>query len=220
MHKLWMTIPALFLALAAHAADDAGFTPLFNGKDLSGWTLKDGSAIKSGWQVEDGVLHRADKGGDIYTEKEYANFEFRFEWMISPGGNSGIKYRMHDYEKKGTLGPEYQVLDDAKHPDALITNKRHAASLYDILAAPADKKINEPGQWNEGRVIARGTHLEHWLNGVKTIEVEVGSHRWKELIAASKFKNVPGFAENPSGRIQLQDHGNKVWYRNLRIKEL
>lgn len=217
--SLLILVASLHFLPAALGGED-GFTPIFNGKDLSGWTSRTGEQPGSGWVIEDGCIHRQDRGGDLFSAKEYGDFDFRFEWKISPAGNSGVKYRTMEYPKKGLLGPEYQVLDDDNHPDAKVTNKRQAAALYDILATPEDKAIRPVGEWNEGRIVAKGHHLEHWLNGQKTIDVDVGSDRWKELVGASKFKGVPGFAENASGRLMLQDHGNKVWFRNLRIKEL
>jgi len=211
---------ATSLALGSlSATEEAGFTSLFDGESLSGWTKVDGSAVEAGWVVQEGTIHRSGKGGDIYSAKEYANFDFRFDWKISPGGNSGVKYRMTEYNKK-LLGPEYQVLDDDKHPDAKVTVKRHAAALYDIKATTPDKPIRPVGEWNEGRIVANGTRMEHWLNGEKVMEVDTTSPEWKNLLAASKFKNIAGYCEAPAGRLQLQDHGDLVWFRNLRIKEL
>jgi hypothetical protein len=207
------------LSLTAFAADPV---PLFDGKDLNGWTAADGKPVKAGWVVEEGgVLHRASKGGDIYTAKEYGDFEFSFEWKIAPGGNSGVKYRVTTYEKKGNLGPEYQLLDDSKHPDAKVGPQRQSASLYDFMAPDAKtKKLNPPGEWNTSKIVARGTKLEHWLNGTKVVEMDTASDAWKAAHAKSKFKDVPDFAKNAKGRILIQDHGDESWFRNLTIKEL
>jgi len=209
----------LFTALAALAADPVS---VFNGKDLTGWTAADGKPVTTGWVVEEGgVLHRASRGGDLYSAKEYADFEFSFDWKIAPGGNSGVKYRVVAYDKKGFLGPEYQLLDDAKHPDSKVGPQRQSASLYDFVPPDAAlKKLNPPGQWNSTKIVARGTKLEHWLNGAKVVEMDLASDAWKAAHAKSKFKDVPNFARNPKGRIMIQDHGDETWFRNLTIREL
>lgn len=209
-----------FLTLSAAAQDEAS---LYNGKDLSGWTNAAGkpAVTGKGWAVEaDGVLHRDGKGGDIFTEKEYGNFELTWDWKIAKAGNSGVKYRVLNYPGKGLLGCEYQMLDDVNHPDAKIGAKRHSASLYDILPPAADKKLNAPGEWNTSKIVVKGTHFEHWLNGTKVLEVDLTSDTFKTARAASKFKDVPGFAENAKGRIMLQDHGDEAWFRNVKLKAL
>ena len=209
----------LFAAASALAADPV---TLFNGKDLTGWTNVDGKPMTAGWVVEkDGVLHRATKGGDLYTDKEYGDFEFSWEWKIAPGGNSGVKYRITTYDKKGTLGPEYQLLDDEKHADAKIGPQRQTASLYDFVPPDAAaKKLNPPGEWNASKIVVRGTKFEHWLNGAKVMEMDTSGEAWKAALAKSKFKGIPTFAQNPKGRIMLQDHGDEAWFRNLKITEL
>ena len=207
------------LSLAAQAGE---WVSLFDGESLKGWTNGSGKAVEEGgWVAEDGVLYRKDKGGSLFSEKEYGDFEFRFQWKISEKGNSGVKYRVTRYEKGGLLGPEFQVLDDDKHPDGKVGPNRQSASLYDILAAdPEKKKLKMVGEWNTSRIVARGGHFQHFLNGQKVIEITVGSDQWKELIAKSKFKNRKGFAENPKGRLMLQDHSDPVWYRKLEVREL
>ncbi len=194
--------------------------PLFNGKDLSGWTLGNGKPVSAGWAAEDGVLHRAAKGGDIYTAEAYGDFELSWEWKISPGGNSGLKYRMTEYPGKGLLGCEYQLLDDTRHPDGKIGPQRQTASLYDILPAGPDKSLKPVGEWNSSKVIVKGRSFEHWLNGVKVLSVDLDSDTFKAARAKSKFKDIPGFAENAKGRIMLQDHGDEAWFRNITIKPL
>lgn len=215
------TLLALLAAcsLTALAGDPA---PLFNGKDLTGWTTADGKAMTAGWVVEDGgVLHRASKGGDLYTAKEYGDFELSFDWKVAAGGNSGVKYRVVSYEKKGLLGPEYQLLDDAKHPDGKIGPQRQTAALYDILPPDAAlKKLNAPGEWNTTKIVVKGTKFEHWLNGAKVLEVDTAGDAFKAAYAKSKFKTTPGFALNAKGRIMLQDHGDEAWFRNVSIREL
>lgn len=213
----------LLLSLfAATILPAAAGEPLFNGRDLSGWTGADGKPVTAGWTVEPGgILHRAAKGGDLYTAKEYGDFSLSFDWKIAAGGNSGVKYRVVSFPGKGLIGPEYQLLDDARHPDGKIGPHRQTAAFYDLLPAdPALKKLNPPGEWNTTKIVARGSKLEHWLNGVKVLEVDTAGDTFKAAFAKSKFKNAPGFALNPKGRIFLQDHGDAVWFRNLLIEEL
>lgn len=214
------------LALLSGCATQSGKTandnsvPLFDGKTLTGWTLADGKPITAGWQAEDGVLHRAGKGGDIYTAKEYGNFDFSFEWKIAPGSNSGVKYRMALYGK-AWLGPEYQVLDDDKHPDAKLRDgRRKTAALYDLYVANDKKMLKPVGEWNSSRIVAKGSKIEHWLNGKLVLQYDTASEDFKAQVAGSKFAKTPTFNQNPTGRIQLQDHGDEVWFRNLTIKEL
>jgi hypothetical protein len=197
------------------------WVPIFDGETLKGWTNGAGKALEEGgWTAEKGVLALAGKGGSIYTEKEYSDFEFRFEWKISKAGNSGVKYRVTKYGNQ-LLGPEYQVLDDANHPDGKNGGIRQSASLYDFLEADPDKKKLKPvGKWNSSRIVVKGLHLQHFLNGEKVIEITVGSDQWKELHAKSKFKGKPDFAKNPKGRIMLQDHSDPVSYRKLEVRQL
>ncbi|MEN8679999.1 MAG: DUF1080 domain-containing protein [Akkermansiaceae bacterium] len=217
MIKIACTL-ALAASVAASRADD-GWVSIFDGETLKGWTNSKGGEVQEGaWVAEDGVLHRKAKGGDLYSAREYADFEFRWEWKISPKGNSGVKYRVTQYGNQ-LLGPEYQVLDDA-HPDGAKSVKRQAGSLYDLLAANDKKKLNPVGEWNSSRVVVKGKHLQHYLNGELVVDVVVGSDRWKEAHKKSKFKGKEDFAHNASGRIYLQDHGDEVWYRKLEIKEL
>ncbi|MDB4409132.1 DUF1080 domain-containing protein [Akkermansiaceae bacterium] len=139
---------------------------------------------------------------------------------MSEKGNSGVKYRVTKYGKN-LLGPEYQVLDDDKHPDGKVGPNRQTASLYDILPADAGKKKLKPvGEWNQSSIVAKGNHLQHFLNGEKVIDLKVGSDEWKKLVGESKFKKQEAFAENAKGRLMLQDHSDPVWYRNLAVKEL
>lgn len=194
---------------------------IFDGETLKGWTTGRGKEVKEGgWIAEDGVLHLTEKGGSLFSEKKYGDFEFRFEWKISPKGNSGVKYRVTEYGKN-LLGPEYQVLDDENHPDGKVGPDRQSASLYDILPADAEKKKLKPvGQWNQSRIVAKGMRLQHFLNGEKVIDLTVGSEEWKKLVGESKFKKEKAFAENTKGRLMLQDHSDPVWYRRLEVKEL
>ncbi|MFP6899428.1 MAG: DUF1080 domain-containing protein [Opitutales bacterium] len=205
----------LLLPWMALAKEEA--TSLFDGKTLKEWSNKGGAKPGSGWVVEDGCIVRKGKAGDLYSKKSFQDFEFSFEWKIDLGCNSGVKYRVADYSG-AVLGPEYQILDDAKWkyaPDHLGAT----ASIYAIKGADAGKKLNSPGQFNKSRIIAKGKKIEHWLNGDKVAVITIGSEDWKKRHAASKFKNRPDFGTK-KGRIMLQDHGGKTWYRNLVIREL
>lgn len=209
---------ALAVAASTSLAEEK-WTPIFDGETLAGWTNSGGKAMEEGgWIADKGVLHRKGKSGDLYTAKSYADFEFRWEWKISTKGNSGVKYRVTAYGK-ANLGPEYQVLDDA-HPDGAKSVKRQASSLYDLFAANDKKKLKAVGEWNSSRVVVKGLHLQHYLNGELVVDVTVGSDEWKEALKNSKFKGKEDFATNLSGRIFLQDHGDEVWYRKLEIKEV
>jgi hypothetical protein len=209
---------AVAVSLAA-PADTQGWRPLFDGKTLNGWRGYKKAEPPAGWKVEDGVLVRTAAGGDLVSEEEFGDFELSIEWKISEGGNSGIFYRA--LEDTGAIwhnAPEYQILDNAKHKDGQnpLTSAGACYALY-----PPSKDVTKPvGQWNETRIVARGKHVEHWLNGTKLLEYEVGSGDWQKRVAASKFKVYPKFGEQTKGRIGLQDHESLVWYRNIRIREL
>jgi hypothetical protein len=208
--------------------EQGGWRPLFNGTTTNGWRgfKKPGFPAK-GWSIESGRLKHAssggaptaDSGGDIITIDTFNDFDLRFEWTVAPGANSGIKYLVTE-ERDGPIAHEYQIIDDAKHPDALIGPHRATAALYDAIAAPANKPLKPAGQRNEGRIVVQGNHVEHWLNGAKVIEYELGSTALKAAKAKSKFKDVPGWEDKLKGHILLQDHGDEVWYQNIRIREL
>lgn len=192
-------------------------SPLFDGKTLDGWTTTDGRPVTRGWEITDGTIHllkNAD-AGHIITAKEYGDFDLRFEWKISKGGNSGIKYRVRRFGKR-ILGCEYQILDDDGHPDGK-TAKKSAGSLFDVCAPNADKHLKPVGQYNSSRIVVRGDRVEHWLNEALILSIRIGSPDWKARKARSKFSEVSGFGENRNGKIMLTDHGDEVWYRNLTI---
>jgi hypothetical protein len=211
-------VSTIAVSLAA-PADTNGWKPLFDGKSLKGWRGYKQQAPPPGWKVEDGVLVRSGKGGDLVTDEEFGDFELSLEWKISEGGNSGIFYRaLESTELIWHNAPEYQILDNQKHKDGQnpMTSAGACYALY-----PPSRDVTKPvGEWNETRIVAKGKHVEHWLNGTKLLEYEAGSDDWKKRVAASKFKVYPGFGEQPKGRIGLQDHESLVWYRNIRIREL
>ncbi len=223
-------VPAAVLAVAFFGPLSAGekgdgWISLFDGKTLNGWTTLRGDSPK-GWIARDGCLHfTASKelrgGQDIYTEKEYSDFILELEWKIAPRGNSGIKYRMNWYEKS-YLGPEYQILGETQPKKGKRKDLKGTTGAIYILAGvdPAKQRLKTPGEWNHTRIVASGPRIEHWLNGEKLAGADVSTEEFKKAVAGSKFRKWPHFAQNKSGRIMLQDHGSKVWFRNLRIKVL
>jgi len=210
-----------FSLLFAAAARAGEWVELFDGKSLAGWTDKQGRPPGAGWRVEDGVIHHTKGGGDVFSAKEYGDFEFSFEWKVAAGANSGVKYRVAAFN--GTLlGLEYQVLDDARHPNGKVA-KTSAGAMYELFAPDAQAKPSgtvRADVWQQARIVVKGARLEHWLNGKLVVSVETGSDAWAQAVAASKFKAVEGFGVNSKGRLMLQDHGDEVWFRHLRIREL
>ena len=211
-------VSAVAVSLAARA-DTSGWRPLFDGKTLKGWHGYKKSEPPAGWKVEDGMLVRTAEGGDIITDEDFGDFELSLEWKISEGGNSGIFYRaLESTQLIWHNAPEYQILDNTKHKDG--QNPMTSAGACYALYAPSKDVTKPVGQWNETRIVARGKHVEHWLNGTRLLEYEIGTQDWNTRVAASKFKAYPGFSEQGKGRIGLQDHESLVWYRNIRIREL
>jgi len=206
------------------AQKNDGWKLLFNGENMDGWRTYKGRENDS-WEVVDGTLHcksdeAAKKRADILTTDQYADFELSFDWKIAPRDNSGVIYRATEkFDQPYLSGPEYQVIDDKNYPGDL-TKTQTSASNYDMHAAPEDKPINPPGQWNSGRIVAKGNHVEHWLNGTKVVEYEINSDEWKKLKEGSKWKDAKEYGIAPRGHIDLQDHGGEVWYRNIMIKTL
>lgn len=203
------------------ATDESGFVALFDGRSLAGWHAyrKPGQPI-AGWNVADGAIVRTGAGGDIVSDREYGDFDLRFEWKISPGGNSGVFYRASEQEEAVYwTGIEYQVLDNDRHPDGKNGPDRHAAAVYGMYP-PVGASTVPVGEWNQARIVARGAHVEHWLNGGKVAEYELWTPAWKARVAQTKFKDWPGYGMSKRGVIGLQDHGDAVSYRNLRIREL
>jgi hypothetical protein len=198
----------------------AGWKLLFDGTSTAGWLGLGGKQFPAaGWIVADGTLARTKGGGDIVTAEAYENFEFAWEWKIAKGGNSGVKYNLPDPKKN--VGFEYQMLDDANHPDGKRGGALHqTAGLYDLLPPAAEKKPNPPGEWNASRIVVAGNKVEHWLNGAKTVEFEIGSEALKAAIAASKYAKIAKFGEKTKSPILLQDHGDEVAFRSLKLRVL
>jgi hypothetical protein len=202
----------------------AGWRLLFDGQTTKGWRgFKKADFPESRWMVQDGTIKLrptgtgdSHGGGDIITADTFAEFDLQWEWRIAAGGNSGLKYFVTE-ERSGPIAHEYQIIDDARHPDAKIGPHRQAGAYYDVLPPSGDKPVRPAGEWNQSRVVVKGNQVEHWLNGQKVLAYELGSPDLKAAIAKSKFKNVDGFGTRISGHILLQDHGDDVAYRNIKI---
>lgn len=195
--------------------EKAGWRLLFDGETLTGWRgVRSDELPAEGWEVRNGCIRHTRGGGDLVTTGSYENFELEFEWMVARGANSGVKVR---FDEVRGIGPEYQVLDDAAHRDG--ANAEHSAgALYDVFE-PAARLDRACGEWNRSRIVARGPRLEHWLNGERTVLCEVGSEAFEAARADSKFRGAEGFGSG-AGPILLQDHGDEVWFRSLKIRDL
>jgi len=216
-----------------------GWVLLFDGHSLEGWRGIGIAGIPEGhWVIEDGVIKKVPggevprqpdgqptQGGDLMTAGTYEDFELRLEWKISPTGNSGVKYNVSEEislaipPQQAAIGFEYQILDDVGHPDAANGPNRTTAALYDLIP-PGAKTLKPVGEFNEARILFRGGHGEHWLNGAKALEFDLGTPDMNERLAASKYRDIADFAKKRRGHIVLQDHGDAVWFRNIRIREL
>jgi len=198
----------------------AGWKLLFDGTSTAGWVgIGKIEFPAKGWIVEAGTLKHVARGGggDIVTVEHFDDFELTWEWRLAPGANGGLKYNLPD-PKKG-LGCEYQLLDEDKHADAKANaGTRTTGGLYDVLPPATDRKLHPPGEWNQSRIVVKGNHVEHWLNGAKTVEFEFGSEELKKAIEKSKFKNAPGWGVKTKSPILLQDHGDELSFRNLKIR--
>ncbi|MEO8192975.1 MAG: DUF1080 domain-containing protein [Gemmatimonadales bacterium] len=205
--------------LSAREAAD-GWRLLFDGRTTAGWREFGKPTMSNGWKVIDGSLVRTDSAaGDIITNDKYKNYELALDWKVPEGGNSGIFYNVtEDADIIYKAAPEMQVLDDARHPDGKnpLTSAGASYGLY-----PAPRGVVRPaGQWNSARLVVKGDHVEHWLNGVKLLEYELGSADWKDRVAKSKFNEWPLYGTKREGNIGLQDHGDRVEFRNIRVRVL
>lgn len=211
-----------------------GWIMLWDGSTTTGWRgAKQDNFPEKGWSIEQGVLtvlpsggEESQGGGDIVTKELYGDFELKVDFRITQGANSGIKYYVDTELNKGegsAIGLEYQILDDAVHPDAKLGRMegiRTMASLYDLIGADPGKPVNPIGQWNSAYIISKNNHVEHWINGVKVLEYERGSPEFRKLVAESKYAKWTNFGELEQGRILLQDHGDRVSFKNIKIRPL
>lgn len=224
----------------SEADREAGWEMLFDGSTFDGWRGLGRDHIPEGhWEIEDGTIRKVAsgdvptapdgqplEGGDILSEDTFEDFELVLEWRVSEAGNSGIKYNVSESmsvsnpPEHAALGFEYQILDDDRHPDALNGANRTAGALYDLISPSDQKRLQPVGKWNESRVIFDGSHGEHWLNGVLVVEYDLDSARFDSLLEASKYSDLENFATKRAGHIVLQDHGDDVWFRNIKIRRL
>jgi hypothetical protein len=216
-----------------------GWILLFDGETLQGWRGLGRENIPRGhWIIEEGAIKKvADKdvplqedgqpleGCDLLTIQTFENFELTLEWKISPGGNSGVKYNVSEEmstahpPENAALGFEYQIIDNERHLDALLGKDRTAAALYDLIG-PENKSLKPVGEFNSARIVFRGYHGEHWLNGVKVLEYDLNTPEMDQLIERSKYRDIQDFAQKRNGHIVLQDHADAVWFRNIKIRIL
>lgn len=204
-----------------------GWEMLFDGEDLQKWrSVKSETFPSDAWVIEDGSLVLVERGGDIVTKEKYSDFELAWEFNLTEGANSGIKYFVDSLTNQNTgnvviNGPEYQIIDDLNHdeikkdPNGLSST----GALY-LLYQPENKSLNPAGEWNHARIIAKGNEVEHWLNGTKLLSYERGSKDFKDKMAETKFKDYTEYGQVPEGHILLTDHQDKVYFRNIRIRRL
>jgi hypothetical protein len=234
--KFAVTVAAVLIASSSAQAQSGGWRSLFDGKTFDGWRgLGYDSVPSAHWKIENGAIKKIPRGqvarmpdgqpaagGDLMTKETFRDFELVWEWKIGPGGNSGVKYNVSEQlsvaasPNHAALGFEYQLLDDSLAEDNKIPSHR-AGALYDMIA-PATNVVRPAGEWNESRLVYRGNHGEHWLNGKKIVQFEMATPRFDSLLSKSKYRSIKNFADRRSGHIVLQDHGEEVFFRNIRIR--
>ena len=202
-------------------AAGGGWQTIFDGTSTEALRGYGGTAFPASWTVEDGALRTVPGAPvDLVTNDSFGDFELEFSWRVAVGGNSGVIYRVLESDQPAwTSGPEYQLLDDLRHRDGQDP-RTSAAALYALIAPGDGKRLEPVGSWNEGRVVVRDGRVEHWLNGTLVVEYEWGSTQIRQLIAESKFRDLPGFMSQREGNVVLQHHGEVAWFRDVRIRRL
>ncbi|MEO5977441.1 MAG: DUF1080 domain-containing protein [Chryseolinea sp.] len=202
-----------------------GWKLIFDGKTATGWRTYNTPKASPAWKIEAGALTLdktvKDGRGDLITDKEYENYELSIEWKISACGNSGVIFNVVEdkkYDATYNTGPEMQVLDNTCHPDAKII-KHRAGDLYDLISS-SKETVKPAGEWNVAKLVSNHGKTEFWLNGTNVVNFTMHDANWDKLVAGSKFKSMPDFGKATKGHIALQDHGDQVWYRSIKIKEL
>lgn len=207
------------------AEKSEGWKLLFNGQNLDGWHIYKGKT-SSGWVAEDGILHclgsekdKSDKRADLTSNDTFDNFELELDWKLSPKGNSGIIYlASEEFDAAYLSGPEYQLIDDENFPEKLEGWQKTGANY--AMSAPLVAASKPIGEWNHAKIIVNKGHVEHWLNGQKTAEYEMGSAEWKKAKETGKWKDAKGYGATKKGHIDLQDHGSEAWFKNVKIRQL
>lgn len=226
-----MNQPAQPLVTLSDEEKAEGWMILFDGQSTKGWHQYGGAASGTAWKIADGTIYldttnkkdgKIDGGGDILTDEEFENFHLKLEWKIAPGGNSGIIFYVNEdtalYKRSYETGPEMQVLDNAAHPDSKII-KHRAGDLYDLISC-SKETVKPAGEWNQAEIKSVNGKLDFYLNGENVVSTQLWDENWTKMVAASKFKQWPGFGTFKKGRICLQDHDNTVWYRNVKVRKL
>jgi hypothetical protein len=223
-----LTFALLALASSRDAARHAGppapkpWRSLFDGKTTAGWRGFKQQQLPDGWQAIDGALARTGKAGDIVSIDEFDDFELTIDWKIAPGANSGIFYRVVENDEDPDMwmvAPEYQIIDDKGYKGGPLKPTQLTAANYD-LQPPGRDATKPAGAWNTTRILVDGSHVEHWLNGVAIVKYDLWTDEWKALVAKSKFKDHPRYAQARKGHIGIQDHGDQAAFRNIRIRPL
>jgi Domain of Unknown Function (DUF1080) len=215
------------LKTKAPAPKRIGWVSIFDGKTLNGWHGYNKTEAVTSWEVKDGAMvclgtAKDAAGGDIVSDKQYANFELKWEWKVDKGSNSGVMYHVQEgskYHSPYETGPEYQIIDDITFPEHLENWQKTGADY--AMYTPNDQKVLNPvGQWNVSRILFDKGHVEHWLNGKKIVEFEAWSEDWNKKRETGKWKDYPDYGKAKTGEIALQDHGDKAYYKNIEIREI
>jgi hypothetical protein len=226
MMVIFISLPAQTINQLTDTEKQQGWKLLFDGKSSTGWHTYNKKTFGEGWKIQDGAFYRAatilkGESGDICTDAIYENFDLKLQWKISKNGNSGVLFLVQEspeFESPYLTGPEMQVLDNDGHPDGKI-HKHRAGDLYDLIASSSEP-VRAVGEWNDAEIRLDHAKLTLFLNGVQVVSTTLWDQNWDALVKGSKFSKMTGFAKSKSGHIDLQDHGNDVWFRNIRIKEL